>query len=361
MQGEKIREYYNHSIETTQRAELRELQTKLLKYQIKYVFNFSRIEHRKFLDAGVSEETVKTLDDLKKVPIIRKDEIKEEIGKTNDPFGGTMCIPEDASCVIIELFDEIPPQTDPLYQVLTKNDCTNMIEMFARYCSMIGMKRGDRMITQGAVDFTETYVHPLTSECIFFSPTVSKIFKSLSLGLTDVMPRAMGPAVDGVKSFNFIKFFKPAVLFITPELLKHMAVLAEAEGISPRDMGVKIIVYPDHNELLKPSMRKELMELWDANVFSMLCVPEVGFHAIDCREFVGLHVWEDMFIVEAVEASSDEPVSPGETGKLTITNLFAKGNPFIRYKTNIDVELKEDPCACGRSHIRLLSQNYKEG
>lgn len=361
MQERIIEEYYNPPIETMPRSELKKLQTKLLKNQINYVFNYSQIEHRKFLDTGISVETVKTLDDLRKIPTITKDDIKENIRQTNDPYGGARCVSEEETCGIIELFDEVPPQSDPLYQVFTREDFSNMVEMFARYCTMIGMRKGDRMLTQGVLDPTDTYFHPLQSINPLFSPSVAQIFGSLSLGLGVVMPRMLAPGIDGAKAFNWIKFFKSPVLFISPELLRHIAVLAEAEGLSIREMGVRIIVYPDHKELIKTSMRKELMEIWGANVFSMLCLPEVGFHAIDCGKYAGVHVWEDMFIIEAVDANSDEPVSLGETGKLTVTNLFAKGSPLLRYKTSIDVELKEEPCACGRTHARLVSQNYMEG
>ncbi|MFB0563603.1 MAG: phenylacetate--CoA ligase family protein [Candidatus Lokiarchaeia archaeon] len=361
MQERVVEEYYNPSIETLPRAELKDLQTKLLKEQIKYVFNYSRIERRKFLDAGVGVETVKTLDDLKKVPTITKDEIREDISETNDPYGGTRCIPEEETCGIVELFDEFPPQNDPLYNVFTREDFTNWVEIFARYCTMMGMKKGEGMLIQGVLDPTDSYVFPLHNINPYFSPSVSQIFGGLSLGMAVVMPRMLASGIDGVKAFNWIKFFKSTVLFISPDLLRQIVILAEAEGMSTRDLGVKIIVYPDHEELLKPSNRKEIEEIWGANVFSMICVPMAGFHAIDCRKYNGLHVWEDLFIVETVDAESNEPVSVGETGKLTVTNLFAKGSPLIRYKTSIDVELKEDTCACGRTHIKLLSQTYKEG
>ena len=361
MQEQVKEKYYNPPIETKPRAELVELQTKLLRSQIKYVFNYSRIEHRKFVDAGITVDTVKSLDDLKKVPTITKEEIKEDISKTKDPYGGTRCVPEDEPCAVSEFFDEFPPQSEPLHHVLTRDDFLKMVEMFCRYCVMIGMRKGDRMMTQGVLDPTDIYIYPLQSINPLFSPSVTQIFGSLSLGLGVVMPRMLAPGVDGAKAFNWIKFFGCQVLFISPELLRHIAVLAEAEGISPKDMRVKIIVYPDHKELIKPSMRKELNEIWGAEVFGMLCLPEAGLHAIDCREHRGLHVWEDMFIVEAVDPDSDEPVSRGETGKLTITNLFAKGTPLIRYKTDIDVELEDDTCGCGRTHVRLLSSTYREG
>ena len=360
--GKQIEEdYFNPVIETKSRAELRELQTRLLRRQIEYVFSNSRIERRKFVDAGIGADSVKTLDDLRKVPTITKEEIREDMRETNDPYGGTRCLGEGEFCGVFELFDEAPPQNDPLYHVFTREDFSNTVEMFCRYCSMIGMRKGDRMLTQGVLDPMDTYFFPLQTINPFFSPSVVQIFGSLSLGLGSVLPRMLASGIDGAKAFNWIKFFKPKVVIVSPELLNQIAALAEAEGLSTRELGVKIIVYPDHNQLIKPSLRKELMDNWDANVFSMLCVPEADFHAIDCRQHEGLHVWEDMFIVEAVEASGDEPVSPGEVGKLTITNLFAKGSPLIRYKTNIDVELLDDVCGCGRTHVRLLSPTYKEG
>jgi phenylacetate-CoA ligase len=66
-----------------------------------------------------------------------------------------------------------------------------------------------------------------------------------------------------------------------------------------------------------------------------------------------------MYIVEAINEKTGKNVSPGEIGKLTITNLFAKAMPLIRYKTDLDVAIDEKSCACGRTHARIIPQGYK--
>jgi phenylacetate-CoA ligase len=82
-------------------------------------------------------------------------------------------------------------------------------------------------------------------------------------------------------------------------------------------------------------------------------VRENTFYAAECEAYSGLHFWEDAFIVEVLDGRN-EPLPAGETGKLTITNLFAAGSPIIRYRTALDVSLKEGECECGRTHARII-------
>ena len=51
-------------------------------------------------------------------------------------------------------------------------------------------------------------------------------------------------------------------------------------------------------------------------------------------------------IVELV--NGDEPVSPGEDGKVLVTNLHSYSMPFIRYDIGDIGRMYADECACGR-------------
>jgi phenylacetate-CoA ligase len=130
--------------------------------------------------------------------------------------------------------------------------------------------------------------------------------------------------------------------------------ILKREGKSPQELGFQIIVIRDREgkETLKAEQREKVEGTWGARVQNMLSVPENSFYAMDCAEKSGLHIWEDAFLVEALD-ERNELVTPGGIGKLTITNLFAEGTPLLRYKTNIDVILNEEVCKCGRTHLRM--------
>jgi phenylacetate-CoA ligase len=76
--------------------------------------------------------------------------------------------------------------------------------------------------------------------------------------------------------------------------------------------------------------------------------------AIECAEGRnGLHVFEDHFIVEIINPETGEPVPHGEEGELVFTTLTKEAVPLIRYRTRDLSRLIEEPCKCGRTHIRM--------
>jgi phenylacetate-CoA ligase len=44
----------------------------------------------------------------------------------------------------------------------------------------------------------------------------------------------------------------------------------------------------------------------------------------------------------------------GEAGELVITTLTKEALPMVRYRTRDITRLSGEPCACGRSHVRIL-------
>ena len=58
-------------------AELEELQARRLRAMIKHAYDNTEFYHRKFKDAGIRPEDIRTGDDLKKVPFTTKSEVRE--------------------------------------------------------------------------------------------------------------------------------------------------------------------------------------------------------------------------------------------------------------------------------------------
>ncbi len=57
-------------------------------------------------------------------------------------------------------------------------------------------------------------------------------------------------------------------------------------------------------------------------------------------------------IVELLD-ELDRKVGPGVPGEVTITTLGIEGMPLIRYKTGDICTWTDEPCACGRTSLRL--------
>jgi phenylacetate-CoA ligase len=75
--------------------------------------------------------------------------------------------------------------------------------------------------------------------------------------------------------------------------------------------------------------------------------------SVECPERRGMHVAEDHFLPEVVDPVSLEPLPPGEVGELVLTSLTKEALPVLRYRTRDLTALDPEPCACGRTLVRI--------
>jgi phenylacetate-CoA ligase len=66
-----------------------------------------------------------------------------------------------------------------------------------------------------------------------------------------------------------------------------------------------------------------------------------------------MHVNEDHFLPEVIDAQTGEPVADGEEGVLVFTTLTKQALPLVRYWTGDITSLSSEPCACGRTLVRM--------
>ncbi len=106
-------------------------------------------------------------------------------------------------------------------------------------------------------------------------------------------------------------------------------------------------------EPLLAETRRAAEETWGAPVANMWGTSEAGVTAIGCFKDTGMHLTDDLLIVEPVDADGS-PVPAGvRSHKVYLTNLFNPLMPLIRYEITDEVTLLDEPCACGSAHRRI--------
>ena len=106
-------------------------------------------------------------------------------------------------------------------------------------------------------------------------------------------------------------------------------------------------------EPLLAGTRRAAEETWQAPVANMWGTSEAGVTAIGCFKGTGMHLSDDLLIVEPVDANGN-PVPTGvRSHKVYVTNLFNPLMPLIRYEITDEVTLLDEPCACGSLHRRI--------
>jgi phenylacetate-CoA ligase len=109
-------------------------------------------------------------------------------------------------------------------------------------------------------------------------------------------------------------------------------------------------------ERVFPHDRAALEEAFGPAVFETYGCREVMLIATECERHEGLHMMMENLVVEIlVEDGGDlRPARPGETGEVVLTDLHNLGCPFIRYANgDLATYLGDERCGCGRAHPRL--------
>lgn len=102
------------------------------------------------------------------------------------------------------------------------------------------------------------------------------------------------------------------------------------------------------SEVLTEETRRRIVQAWGNRVFNNYAATEAGGIAIECDQHRGMHVMEDLVIVENVD-KDNKPVPPGVFGdKLLVTPLYKRTQPLIRYVIEDSVRFSSEPCPCGR-------------
>ena len=106
-------------------------------------------------------------------------------------------------------------------------------------------------------------------------------------------------------------------------------------------------------EPLLPEVRAAVADVWQAPIANMWGTSEGGITALGCFRGEGMHLTDDMVIVEPVDVHGD-PVPAGvRSAKVYLTNLCNPILPLIRYEITDEVTPLDGPCPCGSAHRRI--------
>ena len=137
--------------------------------------------------------------------------------------------------------------------------------------------------------------------------------------------------------------WKPKVLVVYPSIGRILAdeQLAGRLHIAPRDVLCG-------SEPLTGETRRRMAQAWGDRIFNNYAATECAGIAIECGQHRGMHVVEDLVIVENVDRNN-QPVPDGVYGdKLLVTSLFKRAQPIIRYEIEDSVRFSKAACPCGR-------------
>ena len=312
-------------IEKISREELKKLQGKRLCAQVKK--SYERVEcFRKRMDeAGLKPEDIHGVEDLHLLPFSYKKDLRDYY-----PFG-LFAEPMEN---VVRTHASSGTTGKRIVVGYTKNDLDMWADCVARVMSACGVTKDD--IVQVSFGYG------------LFTGGLGAHGGAERIGAT-VIPMSSGNTKLQIQTMID---FGATVLCCTPSYAMYLGEEIEAMGVKDQ---LKLRVGIFGAEPWSENMRRKIEESLNIKAYDIYGLSEVMGPGVsgECECQSGMHIWEDNFIAEIIDPDTGEVLPEGATGELVFTSLTKEAFPVIRYRTRDICSLNYEPCACGRTHIRM--------
>ena len=318
---------YDMERETLPRDEIESIQLRRLRQLVERVYYNVPFYRRKFDEAGVKPQEVRSLSDIRRLPFTQKQDLRD-----NYPYG-LFAVPKDQ---VVRVHASSGTTGKATVVGYTRRDVHNWAELMARSFATAGVTSQDTV--------HNAYGYGL------FTGGLGAHYGAERLGAT-IIPISGGGTKRQVM---LLRDFSPTVICCTPSYSLFLYETAEAAGIRFKDLALHTGIFgaePWSDEMRQDIEKKLGIKALDIYGLSEIMGPGVAMECAVAQN--GLHIWEDHFLPEIIDPETEEPLPPGEKGELVITTLTKEAQPLIRYRTRDITSLNFIPCACGRTHARM--------
>ena len=319
---------FDRKAECMPRDDLAALQLARLKDTL--ALAYAKVPHvrAKFDAARVGPDDCKTLADIVRFPFATKADLRDTY-----PFG-LFAVPREK---ILRLHASSGTTGKATVVGYTKGDLELWTDLMARCMACAGARPGD-IVHNG-------YGYGL------FTGGLGAHYGAERLGCT-VVPVSGGMTERQV---TLLQDFGAHVLCATPSYALNIAEVAEGMGVDIRKLPLRTGIFGA--EPWSEAMRRDLEARLGLQAVDLYGLSEIIGPGVACECHVardGLHGWEDHFLFEVVDSKTLQPVAEGEPGELVITTLTKQALPMVRYRSRDITRLTHEPCACGRTHVRIM-------
>ena len=317
--------YYQESVERMPREALRELQSERLVAQVKRMYERVECFRKRMDELHLRPEDIHGIEDLPRLPFSYKKDLRDYY-----PYG----LFAEPLKNIVRVHASSGTTGKRIVVGYTRDDLEMWADCIARMLTAIGVGAEDVVqVAFGYGLFTGGFGAHACAE------RVGATVVPISAGNTALQIQTM---ID----------FKSTVLCCTPSYAMYLGEEIEKLGVKDQ-LSLKCGIFGAEpwTESMRAQIEEKLgIKAYDIYGLSEIMGPGVSY---ECECQAGMHVNEDNFIPEIIDPDTGEVLPEGATGELVFTTLTKQGFPLIRYRTRDICSLNYEPCACGRTHIRM--------
>ncbi|MBQ6354253.1 MAG: phenylacetate--CoA ligase [Lachnospiraceae bacterium] len=318
--------YYQKEIETASREEILRIQNEKIVKQVKHVYE-SVPYYRDLMDKkGVKPEDIKSVDDIKKLPFLTKDDLREAY-----PYG---LLGTDLKN-IVRIHSTSGTTGRRVVAFYTQKDLDLWEECCARAIVAAGGTNEDVcQVSYGYGLFTGG------SGLHGGSHKVGCLTLPMSSGNTE-------------RQIQFMMDLGATILCCTPSYAAYIGESLEDAGYKPEDNKLKAGIFGA--EPWTEEMRREIEKSLGIKAYDIYGLTETSGPGVvfECEAQSGMHIYEDHFYAEIIDPDTGEVLPEGAKGELVFTSLDKEGFPLLRYRTRDICILSREKCSCGRTFVKM--------
>jgi len=318
---------FDREHECMSREDLRQLQGERLKALVKRVYDRVPFYKDLFDNAGVSPDQVRGVDDLARLPMTRKYNLRDEY-----PFGLFATPMRD----VVRIHASSGTTGKPTTVGYTRADVAMWAQVCARCLASAGTTEDD--IVQVAYGYG------------LFTGGLGAHYAAELIGAS-VIPIS---GSNTQRQLMLMQDFGTTVLCCTPSFALYLWDVAQQLELDVTKFPLRVGVFGA--EPWSEGMRRDIERKWNIKACDIYGLSEVIGPGVSCEcveAQSGLHIADDHFIPEIIDPETGETLAEGELGELVITTLTKEAFPLIRYRTGDITRLVSDPCICGRTNTRM--------
>lgn len=296
---------------------LKRYQDKRFRAVVKFANDTVPFYHRKFKEVGVDVENIRKIEDLHKLPVIKKEEFKKQ-----DP---KQIVSSNYELSQLKRVSTSGSTGTPFIVYINSTEDAWRKAIYMRANIACGQKAKDRWIVlTSPTHFKDTTgiqrkIGVYAQNCISLFESTDQKLKQISDARPDVL--------DGYSS---------SITMLAKEAKRR-----DLKTIKPH-------LLFGNAEYIDIESRKFVQEVFGAPYCDQFGCAEMDRTAWQCLERDGYHMDVDSVITEFLDQNG-QMVNPGEEGEVTYTSLFNFSMPFIRYAIGDIGVPSDDKCSCGQS------------
>ena len=305
------------------------LQGERLKILVKHAYENVDLYRKKYDEVGVKPEDIKSVEDIHKLPIITKDDLR-----ANFPHGILAKNFNAEDCFIASTSGATGAPVKLYRKVYKNRDLLRFAPLAFLLLPKILKARVGKKIkrrTMAIVAMVDDY------DVYLYLREVQKLpgFLRGSLEIINALDQPR-------EHLRALEKHQPHLLITYPNVLRNIAAMSHEEGMAVPQPKLLII----GGELMDERTRKVISDTFNGQIIEHYGATEVGAIALGGPKHEGLHIICPSVVLEVLR--DGKPAPPGVPGNVVVTDLWNMASPIIRYSGLDDiVVLSDERCSCG--------------